>query len=245
MPDLVENDDNSIEASFEAIDITPPQSKISTTSLSRKEEVENIYSKAINLSETQIYHEPTCLICSSPYRKELEQAFLVKKSNNDVIQLFKEKSGAEIGEDVVVNHLEQHMKRGIREIQKVEYLHRLKRLNSPNITTLERIGSAYAIISERILGINSIVPNDEESAATIEKIKSSETARLVSSLTNLLKIQASILGEMKTTGELSYLPTKDFIEVFMDALRSAKTEREKELVTGLLDKLQSLARKTQ
>lgn len=248
MSDLTENTGNTekaIDASFEAIEITTPTSKLATITLNRNEEVERILSKSINLNDTMIYHEPTCLICSSPYRRELEQIFLDKKSNKEVIQLFKDKTGKDIEDNVVANHVDHHMTGGIRELQKIEYLNRLKRLNSPNITTLERISSAYAVISERLLGINSIVPNGEESAAEIEKIKSSETSRLMSSLTNLLKIQAAILGEMKTTGELSYIPTKDFMAIFMDALREAKTEREKQIVMGLLDKLQSLAKKTQ
>lgn len=238
--------ENNVAASFETIEVNPPTSKITpTTILNRNDEVERLMAKALNLNETQIYHEPTCLICSSPYRKELEQLFVDKKSHKEVIDLFKAKTGKEIGDNAVENHMEQHMRRGVRELQIVEYLHRLTRLNTPNITTLERISSAYAIISERLLGINSIVPTGEESAATIEKIKSAETARLVGSLTNLLRIQASILGEMKTSGELSYIPTKDFMAIFMEALRSAKTDREKELVMGLLDKLQALAKKTQ
>ena len=235
---------NTTDATFEAIEVIQPTSKL-VPPLNRSEEVERALSKAINLSDNQIYHEPTCLICSSAYRSELEQIFVDKKSNKEVIQLFKEKTGKDIGDNVVANHMEQHMSRGVRELQKIEYLHRLKRLNSPNITTLERISSAYSIISERLLGINSIVPGGEESVVEVEKIKSAETARLMTSLTNLLRIQASILGEMKTSGELSYIPTKDFIAIFMEALRSAKTDREKEIVTGLLDKLQSLARKTQ
>lgn len=248
MPDSIENIENTFDASFEPLDATPPNSKLSkliNVSLNRSEEVERLMSKAINLSDIQIYHEPTCLICSSVYRNELEQIFIDKKSNKEVIQLFKEKTGAEIGENVVTNHVDHHMTRGVRELQKIEYLHRIKMLNSPNVTTLEKISIAYAIIMERLLGVNSIIPTGEESIAKIEQIKSAETNKLMGTLNNLLKLQASILGEMKTSGELVYIPTNEFISVFREAIRSAKTDREKELITGLLDKLESLARRTQ
>lgn len=239
-------DSDVVDASFEAIEVSEPVSKlISSIALDRGNEVEALMAQAINLSDTKIYHEPTCLICSSPYRPELEQILVDKKSNNEVIKLFKDKTGADIGENVVVNHAEQHMTRGIREIQKVEYLNRIKRLNSPNVTTLEKISLVYAILVERLMGVNSIVPTGEESAAKIEQIKSAETNKLMGTLNNLLKLQATILGEMKTSGELVYIPTNEFVAVFRDALRSAKTDRERELINGLLDKLESLARKTQ
>ena len=238
--------DEIVDASFEAIDISPPVSKlVTTTSVGNGEEVEKLMSQAINLSNTQVYHEPTCLICSSPYREALEKVFVEKQSLKEVVNLFKEKTGAEIGENVVDNHTTHHMSRGVRELQKVEYIHRLKRLNSPNVTTLEKISLAYAIITERLMGVNSLVPTGEESAAKIEQIKSAETNKLMGTLNNLLKLQASIMGEMKTSGELVYIPTNEFVLVFRDALRSAKTAREKELITSLLDKLESLARKTQ
>lgn len=238
--------DEFIDTSFEPIDITPPSSKITkTNSSNRSEEVEHLMSQAINLSEKNVYHEPTCLICSSAYRTELEDKYNDKQSYKEIVLLFKSKTGIDIGENVAENHVVHHMSRGVRELQKIEYLNRVKRLNTPNITTLEKISLCYAVLTERLMGINSIVPSGEESPAKIEQIKSAETARLMSSLNNLLKLQASILGEMKSTGELVYIPTNDFINIFRETLRSAKTDREKELITGLLDKLQSIARKTQ
>lgn len=239
--------ENPIEASFEPIEEPISVSKlVKTTSFNRSEEVERLMSQAINLSENDVYHEPTCIICSSPYRDEIEQQLLIeKKSNKEVIKLIKDKTGSSIGDNIVSNHASHHMTSGVRERVKVEYLNRVKRLNSPNITTLEKISLSYAVIMERLMGINSIVPNGEESVAKIEQIKSTETNRLMGTLNNLLKLQASILGEMKTSGELVYIPTNEFILVFRDALRSAKTDRERELINGLLDKLESLARKTQ
>lgn len=238
-------DSSLLDASFEEIDITPGCSKLTKVSISsRNEDVDQLLSQAVNLNDSNIYHEPTCSICSSAYREDIEKKYLEKQSFLDAVKIFKEKTGQDIGENVVENHVSHHMTRGVRELQKVEYLHRIKRLNTPNITTLEKISFAYAIISERILGINSIVPGAEESVAEIEKIKSSETARLMGALNNLLKLQASILGEMKDSGELVYIPANEFVNVFRETLKAAKTDRERELITNLLDKLETLARKT-
>jgi hypothetical protein len=237
---------NPIEASFEPIEaITPVSQLVTASTFNRNEEIDKLFLKALNLNENKIYHEPTCIICSSPYREDIEKNLSEKNSVKEAAKLFKEKTGESIGDNIVSNHLDFHMKRGERELVLQEYIHKIKRLSSPNLTTMEKISLAYAILSERIMGINSLIPTSEESAAKIEQIKSSETNKLMGTLNNLLKLQASILGEMKTSGELVYIPTNDFIATFESALRAAKTDREKELITGLLDKLEALARKTQ
>ena len=94
------------------------------------------------------------------------------------------------------------------------------------------------------MAINSIVPSGEDSAVEVEKIKSAETARLSSSLNSLLKLQAGILGEMKADGDLIYMPTKDFMDIVKEALSSAKTDREKEIIMTMLTKFEVLVRKT-
>jgi len=237
--------DIPIDATFEELEVTSPISVLTKSVSSKGDEVEKMMSNGMNLSEKRVYHEPTCLICSSPYRDELEKKYLEKTSNKDIIELFKQKTGEEIGESLVENHILHHLTSGVREQQKLEYIHKIKRLNAPNMTTLERISINYAILNERVLGINSLVPSGEESIADIEKIKSSETARLMSAICNLLKLQASILGEMKSDGQLIYIPSEEFVNVFRDATRAAKTDREQELITSILDKLEALARRTQ
>ena len=218
---------------------------VQSVSLGKNNEIEKIMSQALNLSDKRTYHEPTCLICSSPYRDELEKKYSEKVSFKDVVDLFKQKTGEEISEDLVKNHIELHLTSGVREQHLMEYINKVKRLNAPSLTTLDKISMAYAVILERVLGINSLVASGDESVSDIEKIKTDGTAKLMSGLNNLLKLQASILGEMKTSGELVYIPTNEFVTVFREAMRSAKTEREQALITSILDKLEALARRTQ
>ena len=75
--------------------------------------------------------------------------------------------------------------------------------------------------------------------ADIEKIKSSETVKLMSTYSNLIKLQATLLGEMKDSGEMISIPSKKFIAVFNTALAlEVKTDREREIVTNILKGLQ-------
>jgi hypothetical protein len=95
-----------------------------------------------------------------------------------------------------------------------------------------------AVITERVIGVNGLAPTEGESLANIEKIKSSETTRLMGAFQSLLKLQAQILGEMKSSGELMTIPQKDFVNIFIHAIQDAKTDKERETIKN---KKQSIA----
>ena len=218
---------------------------ISSVSVNRNEEIERAMSQVLNLSGGNTFHETTCIVCSSQYREEAEKLYTSTTSAKQVAEfLAKKHSMDSVAEAVVQNHVAYHMERaGIKELQKLEYINRIKRLNNQSLTTLDKIQLSFSIILERLMAINSIVPSGEESIVEVEKIKSSETARLTTTLNNLLKLQATILGEMKAEGELIYMPTKEFTEIVKDAMKSAKTDREKEIIMTMLNKFEALARK--
>lgn len=207
--------------------------------------VHGLLSQVVNLNENFVLHEPTCKICSSPYRNEVEQAYLKNKKYEDAISKFKDLSDDKISKGEAENHMRFHYDKDVKEIQKVEYIDRVKRCSSQNLTTLDRIAICFSIITERLVGVNSITPSTDETVATIEKIKSTETARLMGILNNFLKLQASIMGEMKSSGELISIPYNDFIRVINEGISQAKTPREVELITSVLDKLENVSRKIQ
>ena len=95
------------------------------------------------------------------------------------------------------------------------------------------------------MAINSITPTGELSSAHIEKIKSTETTRIMASFDRLLKLQSQILGELKTSGDTIVLPEKEFVEIFNETILHAKTDDQKTIISELLEKLVSLSKKTQ
>ena len=205
--------------------------------------VEDILCQLVNLNNDNILHEPTCLICSSPYRKDIEDMWLAIKKHDDVKEAFKDR--VTLSNDVIDNHMRHHHDRGIKELQKVEYINRIKRLSSVELTTLDRIRMGLAALTERLTAINSITPSGDMSAAEAEKIKSMETARLMSSFNQLLKLQASIMGEMKSNGELIIIPRQSFINLFNEALAGAASDKEKDVIKDILSKLADLSKVTQ
>ena len=210
-----------------------------------KDQVEKLLAQAINLSDTCILHEPTCILCSSQYREEVEQNFLKNKNYAEAQKLFKDKSGMDIAKAVVENHMSYHHDKAVKEIIKGEYVNRIKRHYGQQLTTLDRISICYAIITERIMGINSVVPDGDTSALEVEKVKSDVTSKLMSTLNSFLKLQAAILGEMKSSGEIVNIPTNDFIHVFNDAFAEAKTDKERELLKNVMYRLEALCIKSQ
>ena len=203
--------------------------------------IERVLSQAVNLSPENVMHEVTCPFCSSPYREEAENAYFAAERNwKECCKFIENNQGIRLSKDVIENHVRFHMGAGVRELQKVEYIDRIKRLSTRSCSTLDRIALCSAIVLERILDINSIVPDGDKSPADIAKIKSAETKGLVKSYNDLLKLQASILGEMKTDGEVITLPRKPFIQIFTDAIADARSEEAKKVVAELLQKLRAI-----
>ena len=233
---------------MEAEDSMESISPISMKTVSGGDQIDRLLSQAVNLSDNMVLHEPTCILCSSPYREEIEQKYLETKNGSgysEAIKLFKEKSGNDINKGVLENHIKFHYDRAVRELQKIEYIDRIKRYSGQSLTTLDRISICFSIISERLMGVNSVIPSAEESIAQIEKMKSAETARLMGILNNLLKLQAGILGEMKSSGELISIPANDFVRIINEALSKTKTDREREIVKSIIDSFDVLSRKAQ
>ena len=228
--------------SMEAPEInTPEQKEIANYILS---DIDNALSQLINLSDN-ILHEPTCLICCNAHREEIEQEWLQSTSHQKVKKLIKDKSGIALSNDVIDNHMVYHLDRGVKELQKIEYADRIKRLNAANLTTLDRLRLCFSALTERLMNINSITPSGDMSVADVEKIKSAETSRLMASFNQLLKLQASILGEMKNNGEIITIPRQSFMDFFDNAILNAKNDEEKQIISDILNGLASLGKTIQ
>jgi len=223
------------------IDETPEEEDIITSISVLPTELEKTLSQAINLTEDNILHEPTCLICSSPYRTEIEDKWHETKSHVEVKNILKGRSKAKISSDVIDNHIRFHYERGIKQLQIKEYVDKIKRYSTSDLTTLDRIKFALSALTERIVEINAITPSGDYSAADIEKIKSAEVTKLMNAYGKFTKMQADIMGEMKDTGDLISIPKTAFINFFNRAITEAETEVEKDIVNKILTQLASLS----
>lgn len=200
-------------------------------------DLDKLMSQVVNLSDNNVYLEPTCPICNAACREEVEQIMIANKDLTRTKQVLKDRSGIDVSSTVVENHMSNHAVRGVKELQKVEYIKKIKRLSGSSSSTLDKIALCSNILLDRIIEINSLTPNANESVAEIEKTKSAETARLTGVFGQLLKLQASIMGEMKSTGELITIPTDAFVSIFNEAIVNAKNDGERKAIMGILDRL--------
>ena len=134
-----------------------------------------------------------------------------------------------------------HFEGGIKQLQIKEYVDKIKRFSTSDLTTFDRIQFALAAITERIIGVNAITPSVDYSEADIEKIKSGELTKLMGAYGKFTKMQADLMGEMKDTGDLISIPKLAFINFFNKALTDASTEDEKETINKILTQLASLS----
>ena len=208
-------------------------------------QIDRVLEQVVSANRDLIVHEPTCIICASPGREDAEQIWIGNRNTGQVRNYFQSNCGAKISSDVIENHMLYHLGRGGKEIQKLEYIHRLQRLGSYNVTTLDRIRMGLSAITETLINVNSITPDSNTSEAEVAKIKSAETARLMGAFDRLLKLQASMLGEMKSSGEIITVPRSAFIQIFTDAIAEAKNDAEKGVINNLLDKLVELSKNLQ
>jgi len=201
------------------------------------DQVDKMLSRAIKLSEDSRVHEPTCPICCSPIRSEAEDLYNQNPRNTVPIkQLLREKGGIETNAEVISHHMKSH-KESSNELRKIEFIDDVRRLYSSDTTTLDEIKLCLSIITNQIMNVNSIGESHDSSEADIVKMKATETNKLMTTYKNFIQLRANILGEMKDNGEIISIPTAKFIDVFNVALSESKSEREREVVTKILNGL--------
>jgi hypothetical protein len=223
---------------MEELEIEIKEESTLTTYEKEFDQVDKMLAQAINLNNESELHESTCPICCSPLRQEAEDIWDRSAMSRDVISVFREKSSQKINATLVKNHMKNHKDRGISGIKKVEYIDRLRRLHGSNSsTTLDKLNLAMAMVMDQILEINSLEPSGDKSIADIKKIISTETNRLSATYGNMVKLQATLLGEMKDSGEVITISQDKFVTVFNDALADAKNDREREIITRILSGL--------
>ena len=135
----------TLEDSMTVPDLSPPvQGKLISGVV---HDINTALSQLVNLNSDNVYHEPTCKICNNPHREELETKWFETKKHIDLKAIVDSKSGIVITDEVIDNHFINHYNKGIKEIQKVEFLNKINRLNGINITTLDRIRMGMSAIT--------------------------------------------------------------------------------------------------
>lgn len=199
--------------------------------------IEKIYGQLINTSSNGVFVEPTCPICYSKYRHNIESMFNKQetKNFNELKAYLKEKDKLDVSIPVIENHIYNHSMKGVQELQKVEYISKIRRLNSTGLTTLDKIQLATDMIYERLIETASISADKSITPLEAHQLKNQDMMKLTKQLLELLKAQSDILGEQKDSGQVLSIETNMFIEAFNEAMKDTKTESERKLLKKLLE----------
>ena len=205
--------------------------------------IREILSSVVNISESGKYYEPSCKFCSSRHRADAERmatSFDIGVKQSDAegrIAGFFTSVGEQVSPDAVRNHVTSHMDRGDLELRKVEYISRLATLSGTQMTTLSQAKLAMAAVLECLGSIGYITPMKGLSPAKAQEMKANVVTKLVKTWTDLMTIQAKLNGELWDEGKMVAIPADDFHRVFEDALNSANTPDERNLIKRVLDGL--------
>ena len=238
--DLDDSSEPTLEDSMVIPDFSPPvRGKLLSNVM---HDVSSALSQLINLNPDNVYHEPTCTICNNPHRSDLEEKWEETKNYSEVKAIMKAKAGLSLTDEAIDNHIINHLSRGVKELQKIEYLNKINRLSGTNITSMDRIHMGLSALTIRLMELSSLTPNTSTSAIDVERLKCAETARLLTVYNQLIKMQTGILGEMKTDGEIISIPSQRFVDAFNETILNAKTDGERNLIKDLLVKLTDLSK---
>jgi hypothetical protein len=204
----------------------------------------NILSSVINVSESGLYNEPLCQVCSSPNRTAAEDAWrkldVLANDRVDKMVAYFQSVNENISRDAIQNHFKSHMDKGDVELRKAEYISRLANLSGAGMATIDHVKLAMAAVMECLTSAGTVIPDRNTSNAKAIEVKSKIVTSLVKTWTDLLSLQANMLGEMLADGELVTIPRNAFIKVFDDALKAAKTKEDAALISSIMDGLQAV-----
>lgn len=203
----------------------------------------SILSNVVNISESGLYHEPSCPVCSSQNRENAEDAWrkldsLATDRLDKMVAYFRNFNEG-FSRDAVQNHFRSHIDKGEVELRKSEYIARLANLSGAGMATIDHVKLAMAAVMECLTSAGTIVADRNTSNAKALEVKSKMVTSLVKTWTDLLSLQAKMLGEMLEDGELVTIPRNAFIKVFDDALKAAKTKEDAALISSILNGLEA------
>jgi methyl-accepting chemotaxis protein len=224
----VETEDNLIENDLSAVQ-------------SGSNVIDKSLLQVVNLDDHNTIYVPTCLVCTSTYRKEIESTFLENKKHDAVRDFCKSRGAPYLSNEVIDNHMRFHYEKGIGALKQIEFIDRIRRLSSVETTTLGRLRFMMDAITDQIVQLQGMTPSGDLSATDIEKIKSQEINKLSQSMGRLLKLHAEMMGEMKDNGELLTIPKQAFVNFFNAAITNANDEKEREVIKDILSQLASLS----
>jgi len=203
-------------------------------------DIKTILMKMVNLSDDGVFHDDDCPICKSQYRSHAEKEWATSRNADVVRQIFIDK-GEQHGINVIKHHMDNHFGASAQELRKKEYIDRLSHLSGTEMSTMDKLDLNLNALHERLVTVNSI--NDPELPdATVEKIRTELTCKIVATTEKLLQFRANMLGEMRQNGEVFTIDKKEFASMFASMLQTAKSHNEQVMINMIFGRLHEICK---
>lgn len=195
----------------------------------------------VSLNDQGVYYESDCSVCSSPSRHEVEEMWLVSRNADEVTDILKSR-GEPTPLTVVKNHMEFHIDQSYIELRKREYIKKLVQLSKMHLDTIGRVELALACMHQQMVAMGA-AEDPTMSQLELNRKRSDSMCRLVTSMTSLLNLRATILGEMQAHGEAFVISNEDFEKIFTEALQTHVHVEARKAINDLLSKFMNVAKK--
>ena len=204
----------------------------------------NVLSAVINASESGLYYEPSCPVCSCTKRSEVEAFWrstdILASDRVDKVVQYLLAAGETISRDAVSNHFKSHVDKGEIELRKAEYIAKLSNLSATGLATIDHVKIAMAAVMECLTCAGTVVPDKHTTTAKALEVKAKMVTSLVKTWTDLLSLQAKMYGELEDRGEIVSMPKEAFTKVFDNALNAAKSKEDRDAIHAILNGLQAM-----
>lgn len=223
---------------FSEKEVQPLMSSVSVSAMPILNEPEKLLKQVVNINSKKVFLEPSCPICISHKREEIDNKIIENPYKLQDIQSFiSQNFNIDISADLIQNHYENHYSRRLKEINKSEYVAKIGRMTA-SATTMESLELLGNILLERLVEANSI-PSSAGDLIDVEETKTKQTSTLMNQYKWVLTMKANLLGEMKVSGEVISIPKDAFVDIFKKAaLEVSKTDGERKIVKFISDSMQ-------
>ena len=199
------------------------------TSIQASEELEPYFELINKLDEDDHVFDPRCKFCKSKLREEGEAEWERRRVFSAVVEFFK-KHGENMNINNIRNHIRGHYIRQEQLVRRRHYSDHILSVLNHKITKARRIEYLLTILQDKVLKYASLEHENED-----RSIKSDDMmVKIVKEITNLLKIQSEIEGELK--------PVQIFAsrvqQVFVSALNKIEDPQVKMAMVKELETLQ-------
>ena len=206
------------------------------------ETIDKVFSSLIQLNEKDIVNVKSCRLCNHRYRFEVEDFWekndfnsskAVEFLNNKIEEDNESKSEEEEEENLfqgssVRNHLKKHFREQEKQLRLKDYSEKIKNVMALKQKKSQLLEMSLAVCQENLSSIASAETNGD---IKLEKIRSENINKTVSTMLSIIETQNKIEGEISSSKAIQ----EKLINIWVDAIQKEKSDAKKQVLYKMLE----------